>query len=424
MIGVVGINHKTASQDIRELFAFAREDIKPFSELAGCNTGISEVVVLSTCNRTEVYYSHEGSCDERVSELLISLLHEFKVVPQKYGEFFYRYSNIDAVRHLFRVTSGMDSMVIGEDQIVNQVKEAYFYCEEVSLTNGALMRLFQKCFETSKRVRTETEIKQGISSISNAAVDLCSRLYDDLPERSVMFVGAGDAGRLALHFMVKKGVTKTYIANRTCENAMPIARDNNSTLVQFDEIYKYLPVCDIIIVATGAPDYILRKDDIERVMTERNYGRQVYIDLSVPRNIENPVSEIENVTLYGVDDMQQIIGPRSGAGIAALNQANEIIDEMAEDYMLWHDCLALRPVIKTITSSMNKIREDEMNAYKGVEDAQKFELIDEYTNRITQKYIGVIIKNLREVSKSRPSSQSLNMINKIFMVDNGQDSNK
>ncbi len=417
MIGILGINHKTVSQDIRGLFTFAREDIIPFSEMARQKTEISEIVVLSTCHRIEIYYSNNKSCNKRVSKLLIELLHDFKEITHNYDKSFYKYEGIEAVKHLFRVTSGMDSLVIGEDQIVNQVKEAFTYCSMACLTDAVLMRLFQKCFETSKRVRTETSLQQGLTSISSVAVDLCSRIFDDLPDRSVMFVGSGETGSLALHYMIKRGVTKTFVSNRTYDNALSLAQEYKAIVIDFDRFRDYLPDCDVIIVATGAPYHLISKTDVQKALAERDHNSQIYIDLSVPRNIDHSVSGISNVILYGVDDMQQIVDSTSGKRMTSMDQANEIINEMAEEYMLWFDCLALRPLIKTITRNMQKIREDEMSVYKDMEDEQKFNIIDEYTNRITQKYIGMIIKNLRNVSRDRPSTHSLNIVNRLFKFD-------
>lgn len=417
MIGVLGINHKTASQDVRQLFSFAREEIIPFSEMARQKTEISEIVMLSTCHRTELYYYLDKACNKRVSKLLTGLLHDFKKVSGNHEESFYKYTGIEAVKHLFRVTSGMDSVVIGEDQIVKQVKDAYMHCTEAVLTEAVLMRLFQKCFETSKRVRTETALQQGPASLSKVAADLCGRIFDDLPERRVLFLGSGETGRLALHYMFKRGVTRTSVSNRTHENAVALACAYNSKVVDFEKFIDVLPEYDIVIAATGAPDHIISKTDVQQAQSKRDYHRQLYIDLSVPRNIEASISGIRNVQLYGVDNMQQIFDSISVKRESGIEHATRIINEMAEEYMLWFDCLALRPLIKTITKNMKKVRDDEMKAYKDIDDNQKFEIIDEYTSRITEKYIGVIIKNLRNVARDRPSSHSLNIVNKLFKFE-------
>ena len=417
MIGVSGINHKTASQDVRQLFSFSRKEIIPFAETVRQNTEISEIVILSTCHRTEIYYYIDNPCNRRTNKLLGGMLHKFKNIDGSYEELFYKHSGIEAVNHLFRVTSGLDSVVIGEDQIVKQVKDAYMHCTEAVLTEAILMRLFQKCFETNKKVRTETAIQKGPSSLSYVAVDLCGRIFDDLSGKKVLFIGSGETGQIALHHMVKRGVTQSYVSNRTYENAVSLARNYNSTVVGFDKFREYLPECDIVIVATGAQEPLISRSDVLKSQDLRNNSRQVFIDLSVPRNIDSSVAGIGNVQLIGVDDMQQIVDDSSGIRQTAIEEANEIIAEMAEEYMLWFDCLALRPIIKTITRNMQMIRDEEMNAYKQTEEGQKFSIIDEYTNRMTQKYIGMLIKNLKDVSKGKPAPQSLNIINKLFKFE-------
>ena len=417
MIGVLGINHKTASQDVRQLFSFSKKDITPFAETVRQNTDVSEIVILSTCHRTEIYYYIDKPCNRRTNKLLGEMLHEFKNIDGSYEELFYKHSGIDAVKHLFRVTSGLDSVVIGEDQVVKQVKDAYLHCTEAVLTEAILMRLFQKCFETNKKVRTETAIQKGPSSLSYVAVDFCGKIFNDLSGKKVMFIGSGDTGRIALHHMVKRGVTKSYVSNRTYENAVSLARNYNSTVVAFDRFREYLPECDIVIVATGAQEPLISKSDVLKSQDLRNNARQVFIDLSVPRNIDSSVAGIGNVQLVGVDDMQQIVEDSSGIRQTAIEEAGKIITEMAEEYMLWFDCLALRPIIKTITRNMQMIRDEEMNAYKQTEEGQKFTIIDEYTNRMTQKYIGMLIKNLKDLSKGNPSPHSLNIVNKLFKFE-------
>ena len=417
MIGVLGINHKTASQDIRQLFSFSKKDIIPFAETVRQNTDISEIVILSTCHRTEIYYYHDKPCNRKTDKLLLGMLNEFKNTDQRYGELFYRYSGINAVKHLFMVTSGLDSVVIGEDQVVKQVKDAYLLCTEAVLTEAILMRLFQKCFETNKKVRTETAIQKGPSSLSYVAVDYCEKIFNDLSGKTVMFIGSGDTGRIALHHMTKRGVTKIYVSNRTYENAVSLARDYNSTVVAFDRFPGHLPECDIVIVATGAKEPLICKSDALKAQDLRSNKKQVFIDLSVPRNIDRSVDGIGNVQLIGVDDMQQIVDENFGVRQNAIEEAGKIITEMAEEYMQWFDCLSLSPIIKTITRNMQMIRNEEMNAYRKSEKDQNFRIIDEYTDRITRKYIGMLVKNLKDVSKGKPSPHSLNIINKLFKFE-------
>ena len=415
MIGVLGINHKTASLDVRGLFSFSKEEIIPFAEFIQQKSDVLEIVVLSTCNRTEIYFYQEKLCTKKTIRNLIGLLAQYKQVEGNFEDAFYHHFEIEAVKHLFEVISGMDSIVIGEDQIVNQVKDAYMHCTEAALTDAVLMRLFQKSFETSKRVRTETGLQQGSTSVSYVAVDMCSQIYGCLSDKNVLLVGSGETGGLALQNIKKYGVANTFISNRTYDKAVALAEEHGGRAIGFDEFHNYLPLCDIVIVATSAQNHLIRLKDVKNSLEERNYNPQVYIDLSVPRNIDKEIAMLENVKLIAVDDLQQIVDKNASRRLQSISDASVIIHQMAEEYMSWFETLTLRPVIKAITNNMQRIREAEMALYKGTEDDLKFKLIDEHTNRITQKYIGLLIKNLKEVSKNNASPGSLKAINDLFM---------
>ncbi len=418
MLGVLGINHKAAAQDIRQCFSFTKEEILTFSELLQQKTTISELVILSTCNRTEIYYFADGLSHKKGSLSVIELLHEFKQVEGNHAELFYQHKGAEAVKHLFRVISGMDSVVIGEDQIVSQVKDAYLFCTENALTDAVLMRLFQKSFEASKRVRTDTKVQKGATSISYVAVDLCAKIYTDLPERTVMIIGSGETGALAYQKMKKKGVTKAYITNRTFSHAVALTAELGGEPVPFESFKHYLPLCDIVIVATGAQNYLITKQDVEDSLLKRDNNCQIFIDLSVPRNVDKAVEEIEEVKLYCVDDLQDIVNSNTDIRWQSVEEGHLIVDEVAEEYLTWFETLTLKPLIKSITANLLKIRETEMANYKSADDVKRLEVIDEYTNRITQKYIGLLIKNLKSIAKNNPSSHSLNVINDLFDFEN------
>jgi glutamyl-tRNA reductase len=215
MVGLTGISYKTSAVDVREQFSLSKEEIIPFSELLQKETDISEIVVLSTCNRTEIYFSQDKYDFQLAAKLVYKTLKHFKGIESKHWHSFYSYANDEAVRHLFEVASGIDSMVIGEDQIIGQIKDAYMFCTEAALTDAVLMRLFQKSFEAGKRVRTETKIKMGTTSISSAAVQKCSRLFENLSDKRVLLIGAGETGSLVLQNFNKNGNPKITVTNRT-----------------------------------------------------------------------------------------------------------------------------------------------------------------------------------------------------------------
>ena len=415
MIGVVGISHRTATQDVRQLFSLGKEEADSFARLVLRKTRVAEIVPVSTCHRTELYYYYEGEpCDKRPGDQLRRLLDEFRQVSGDHMWSFYEYTDLQAVKHLFRVISGMDSVVIGEDQVVKQIKDAYACCQEAGLAGVVLMRLFQKSFEAGSRARCETNLQRGPASLSKVAVDLCRNTCPDLSKKNILLIGSGETGRLALHYLVKQGVSDVVISNRTRAHAQALAREYSAGVVPFEQFREALPQSDIVITATAAPGCIINKADIVKPGMKDDGRAQLFIDLSVPRNIDPSVADVKGVRLMGVDDIQPVVDSTFAQRKAGIRQAEEIIDEVAGAFMEWYDGLALRPVIRAIKQNLQKIREDELDIYKQLEDEKKLDVIEEYTDRIAQKYARVFIRNLRDAFSKNPSARSLDLVNEIF----------
>ncbi len=418
MIGVVGISHRTATQDVRQLFSLGSEEAASFARLILRKTKVSEIIPVSTCHRTELYYYHEGEpCDRKPGKELVRLLAEFRQASGDYTYSFYEYSNLEAVKHLFRVISGMDSVVIGEDQIVKQVKDSYALCRENSTAGAVLMRLFQKSFEAGSRARCDTNLQRGPASLSKVAVDLCRNTCPDLSKKNILLIGSGETGRLALHYLVKQGVSKIVISNRTRAHAQALAREYGAGVVPFEQFREALPESDIVITATASPGCIINKADIIKPGVKDGGRAQLFIDLSVPRNINPSVAAVEGVRLFGIDDIQPVVDSTFAQRKAGIQQAEIIIDEVAGAFMEWYDSLVLRPVIRAIKQNLQKIKEDEQDIYKQLGDEKKLDVIEEYTDRMAQKYTRVIIKNLREAFRHNPSARSLDMVNELFKCD-------
>jgi glutamyl-tRNA reductase len=416
MIGLTGISYKTSTIDVREQFSLSKEEIIPFSELLQKETDISEIVVLSTCNRTEIYFSQDKYDFHLAAKLVYKTLKHFKGIENKHWHSFYSYVNADAVRHLFEVAAGIDSMVIGEDQIVGQIKDAYMYCTEAALTDAVLMRLFQKSFEAGKRVRTETKIKMGTTSISSAAVQKCYRLFDNLPEKKVLMIGAGETGSLVLQNFSKNGIPKITVTNRTEEKAQILAAKRNCTLLPFDQVNNHLYLYDIVIVATGSGVPLVTREMVEQSMTHRNRNKQVFIDISVPRNIHDDVEELEGVQLFTIDDLQEIVDENMGKRISCVDAANEIIDEIVDDFCEWLASRSLRPAIKAITYNMQKISKEELSVYNKINSEETQLAINEFSKHLTQKYTRLFIKNLKEMTANGKKTDSLKLVNELFNI--------
>jgi len=414
MIGLIGISYKTAPLEVREKFSFSKEEIVPFSEMLQLETEISDLVLISTCNRTEVYFSQDAHDTQTAFELVYEVIKKFKQVGDHCWHYFYHRSNAGAVRHLFEVCSGLDSLVIGEDQIIGQVKEAYIRCTEAALTDAILMRLFQKSFEAGKRVRTETGIKLGITSVSSAAVEMCACLLNGVNDKSVLLIGAGETGNLALQSMVKKGVQQVTVTNRTAEKAEKTASKYNGGTVSFENFQDHLYESDIVMIATSAGKSLITKEMVIRSLELRNNHPQVYIDLSVPRNIEKEVAELENINVLGIDDLQEIIRQTTEKKKESAAKAEIIIDEVVADFTEWLASRSLRPAINTITTNLQAINLEELSTYRKLSTPEMQDLVDDYAKHLTQRYTRLLIKNLKDLTDNGKNIDSLKTINDLF----------
>ncbi|HPE76356.1 MAG TPA: glutamyl-tRNA reductase [Draconibacterium sp.] len=417
MIGLIGISYKTSSLDARERFSLPKEEIIPFSELLQAETGISDIVVLSTCNRTEIYFSQNKYEFLHASKLVYKTLKQFKGVEHKSWQWFYSKSNDEAVTHLFEVASGIDSMIIGEDQIIGQIKDAYVFCTDAGLTDAVLMRLFQKSFEASKRVRTETKIKMGTTSVSSAAVQKCAGLFPDLFGKKVLLIGAGETGSLVLQSLSKNGVQKLTVTNRTLEKSLKLAARHNCVPLPFDQVAVHLYLYDIVIVATGSTVPLITREMAELSVKNRNGNNQVFVDISVPRNIEQEVESLEAITLFTIDDLQSVVNTNMEKRKESVSTANEIIKEIVDDFCEWLASRSLRPAIKTITNNMSKITKGELSEYNKVNSEEIQKAIDEFSQHLTQKYTRLFIKNLKEITANGRNAGSLEIVNGLFSME-------
>jgi glutamyl-tRNA reductase len=416
MIGLVGISHKTSPLEIREKFAVPKDEIVPFSELLQKETGISDIVVLSTCNRTEIYFSQSKYDFHLAAKLVYKTLKQFKGIQEKYWHMFYSYSKSDAVKHLFEVASGVDSMIIGEDQIIGQIKEAYVFCTEEALTDAVLMRLFQKSFETSKRVRSETEIKMGNASISSAAVQKCTTLFEKLSDKRVLLIGAGETGSLVLQNLHKNGVSRIALTNRTQNKAEKLAKKHKCTPLPFEHMPSHLYLYDIVIVATGSKIPLVTTEMAREAAKIREGRKQVYIDISVPRNIENDIEKLKDIELYTIDDLDKIVNTTMKKREGCIDSATKIIDDMVADFGEWMASRSLRPAIKAITYNMQKVTKEELSGYNKVNSEDMQLAIRDFSKHLTQKYTRMFIKNLKELTDNGKNTEALDIVNDLFSI--------
>lgn len=415
MIGVLGISHKTAPLEIREQFSFQNNQIQAFAEELQKQANFSDIVVLSTCNRTEIYYSQSIHDGVTASVLLYNCLMAFKKIDFLAEKYFYTYTNEAAVSHLFSVCAGIDSMVIGEDQIIGQVKQAYVFCTELALTDAVLMRLFQKSFEAGKRVRSKTAITCGATSVSFVAVDMCCEILNSSKDKTVMLIGSGETGRLALQGFYKKGFRKFIVSNRTPQNAQNIVEKYDAQFVPFSDFLQNIPLVDIILVAVSSEEYVITKTMLSSL--EFSSKTVLFVDLGVPRNIDESIKGIKGIHLITVDDLQQVIDVNKEKREACIEQGTEIIQVLVNDFMEWFSFRALQPAIRAINFHLQKIYRDEYRVFLQNNPMYDSECVKNFSVQLTQKYSKELIKNLKEITDNGKKEMYLQVINNLFRIE-------
>ena len=327
----LGVNHETAPVNIRETVSFSSEQaLDAISELKQQQL-VSECIILSTCNRTEIYCSIKESTHEKQ---ILNWLHEyFKQPEDSLTPYLYQHQAIDSVKHIMRVASGLNSMVLGEPQIFGQIKDAYNLAHKADSIHHTLENLFQHIFRTVKQVRTDTAIGSSPVSVAFSAVTLSKQFFGDLSEQTALLLGAGETIELVARHLKESGIGKLIIANRTLERAHRLAESVEGYAIGLDEIPGHLHEADIIIGSTGAPTTILHQADVKPALKRRKNRPMFMVDIAVPRDIDPTIDQLENVYLYTVDDLHEIIEDNKHSRQTAALEAEEIIEVQADNFM-------------------------------------------------------------------------------------------
>jgi glutamyl-tRNA reductase len=414
MIAILGISHKSAPVSVREIYAFDEQEKITFAENIKSVLQLEGIVILSTCNRTELYFNTRLENEIEVYRIITDELIKFKKVTSFNLQDFYFCSRAMAVEQLFKVTSGLESMVLGEEQITCQIKESFRNAQNNKLTDCTISRLFIKAIEAGKRVRTETHISRGAASVSSAAVELCYDIFPDLQDRTIMVIGAGQTGDLILQCMLKKNHPSFFIANRTLSKATGLAEKYTGTAIELSSIESNISQCDLIITATSSKEHIITKEMVEKTMEIREHRSQVYIDLSVPSNIDESVSEIKNAHYFGVDDLQAVVAKNVEHRKSAVEHSLTIISEVKEEFMEWFDIQNLTPTIISIKENMKSIQQTELEGFIRVRKIKEHELIEQYSEHISEKYAQIFIKKLKQVTDNGKNPEYIKVINNLF----------
>ena len=416
MIGVVGINHKSAPVRQRERFVFSENEIEDFIKLVRKEEPFAEIVVLSTCNRTEIYFNLPNSFKKGDCDYMLGKLARFKELDLKEDlhKHFYTHKEDRAVNHLFTVAAGLNSMVLGENQILGQVKDAYRISSSRKFTGPVLNRLFHKAFEVGKRVRTETAINEGASSISYAAVELSSKIFNNLSAHPVLLIGAGETGELVLQSLVQRGCHHLHIANRTFRRAQQLAKKYEAEPVRLEDFGEYFLHCDIIVTSTTSPTPLIRSSFMQKAMQDRQNRTIFLIDLSVPRDIAEEVKEIENVFVYDIDDMEAVVAHNYEKRKGEIEKANEIIAKHKKEFLSWLSTLSLAPTIELLKNKFETMSQKELESLKNKMSEDAYERVFEFAAFLQGKYLGLVIKNLKTLSDNGKRLEYIDLVNNLF----------
>jgi glutamyl-tRNA reductase len=390
----VGLNHRTAPLEIRERLFFTDEEIKnSLAELL--SSQFSEAVLFSTCNRTELYGMTKNDTQD-AGEIVRHLIDMKNASDAVSPSHFYTLFSCKAVHHLFKMTSGADSMVVGDIQIQGQVKDAYTHATTAHATGLITHRLFESALHTGKRVRTETELCEGAVSISYAAVELASKIFDDLRKKKALLIGAGETGELTAKHLVGRGIGTLTVTNRTRSKAEEIVSQLGGTTVDFNDLSDTLRNTDIVISSISSPNFVINETELRRVMRDRSNDPLFIIDIGVPRNVDPASRKIENVFLYDIDTLNQMVDSNLIKRKTELSKVNRIIFEELTSFHEWFNSLEVNPTIQQLREMIEAIRSDEVQRHINRFTESDRELVDMLTKRIVNKILHTPVVNLKK----------------------------
>ncbi len=356
---VIGLNHKTAPIEIRERLAFPEDGMEKTLSQVKSLSSLKENMILSTCNRVEIYAAAR-EIEKAILDLKDFLSQHHGLPLKEFEKNLYLFIGEEAVRHIFRVASSLDSMVVGEPQILGQIKSAYNIAAEAKTSELILHRLLHRAFHVAKRVRTETKIGNSAVSVSFVAVELAKKIFGTLEKRSVLLIGAGEMCELAAQHLVSGGIEKVLVTNRTYERAVTLAQEFRGEPIPFEEIYRGLRMVDIVISATNSPQYLLHHEEVTKVIRDRKQKPIFFIDIADPRDIEPRVGDIENVYLYNIDDLQKVAHDNIQDRVKEAQKAEAIVQEEVVKFVNWYHSLEVTPTIIALRKKFEEIRNKEL----------------------------------------------------------------
>jgi len=418
-IVVVGLSHKTAPVEVREKLSFPNEMVPEALASLMRYESIREALILSTCNRVEIYaYVHDAAAGVGQIKQFISSYHN--LTPDSLAQSLYIHSDADGIRHAFRVASSLDSMVVGEPQILGQLKESFEVALRSKTTGMMLNKLIQKSISVAKRIRTETKIAESAVSVSFAAVELSRKIFGNLEEKTAMLLGAGVMAELAARHFKSNGVKNVLVANRTFEHAVELARELCGSAVHFEDFPSEMVMADILICSTGSPTFVIGPAIVNRVLKSRRNKPIFMIDISVPRNIDPEVNKIDNVFLFDIDDLQGVVDLNREGRAKEAEKAEHIIAQEVQTYQQWEQSLDAVPTIVELREKVETIRRKEVDktlSQLGDITEKQRDLIEAMSSAIVNKIIHAPIVVLKQSASDPENSGLFAVVRRIFNLD-------
>ncbi len=418
-IVLIGVNHRTAPVELRERLGFSAEETESALITFRKLPFIQEALLISTCNRVEVLITTDQP--ETAREMIPAHIAEWKSMPiSRFMPAVYVYAGDEAVRHLFRVSASLDSMMLGEPQILGQVKEAYRHAVNTKTTGVILNRLLHKAFSISKRVRSETGIGGHAVSISYAAIELAKKIFDTLSDKSILLVGAGEMAELAVaHLMRSRHSGRIFVANRTFSVGVELASRFNGTPVRIEEIPETLKFVDIIVSSTGSPDFVITRDHVKPIMRRRKNRPLFFIDIAVPRDIDPAINRIPNAYLYDIDDLQGVINENIQIRHQESMLAERIIDEGVVRFRQWYDSLDVVPTIVALRDKLQWIAAAELNKTLHTLDVspETADALKKMTDAMVKKILHDPTIFLKNPGSHRNKSTYIDLTRQLFNLD-------
>ena len=409
---VIGWNFKNTPIEVRERLALTRDQQIELANRLKESFKLGGIVILSTCNRTEFFLANA----EQQLNQIIEMLQKYWNIPDL-RESIYILQNLDASRHLFRVASSLDSMVLGEPQILGQLKDTFHCFSETELTGKLLHPLFTRAFSTAKRVRTETTVASNAVSVSYAAVELAKHIFEDLSKQSVIVIGAGEMAELAVQHLMRSGISQLFVTNRTFTSAAELAEKFQGLAVPFEHLNRHLHQADIVISSTGARNYIITQELVKKCLLNRKGNPMFFIDIAVPRDIDPEINKLHGTFCYDIDDLQTIVSQNQEERKKQSIKAEEIIEEELSKLEIWFRSLSAVPTIRSLRKAFHSTAEEELQKVfrriKNLPESERKE-IEQFVHRLVNKLLHDPSRNLKQLAQQEDSHLHMESIAKLF----------